>query len=78
VLPPSRPTNDASGRIFVIVLDDLHIQFDQTARVRALAHKMLNLLIHEGDLFTIVSTGTSSIAEPLTYDRQYSSQQSSG
>jgi VWFA-related protein len=70
VLPPSRPTNDASGRIFVIVLDDLHIQFDQTARVRALVHKMLNLLIHEGDLFTIVSTGTSSIAEPLTYDRQ--------
>ena len=70
VLPPSRPTNDASGRIFVIVLDDLHIQFDQTARLRALVRRMLSLLIHEGDLFTIVSTGTSSIAEPLTYDRQ--------
>jgi VWFA-related protein len=70
VLPPSRPTNDASGRVFVIVLDDLHIQFDQTARLRALVRRMLNLLIHEGDLFTIVSTGTSSIAEPLTYDRQ--------
>jgi VWFA-related protein len=31
---------------------------------------MMRLLIHEGDMFGIVSTGTSSISEQLTYDRQ--------
>jgi len=31
---------------------------------------MLRLLIHEGDMFGIVSTGHSSISEQLTYDRQ--------
>ena len=70
VVPPVRPTNDASGRIFVIVLDDLHLDFGTTARVRDLVHRMLRMLIHDGDMFGIVSTGTSSISEPLTYDRQ--------
>ena len=31
---------------------------------------MLKKLIHEGDMFGIVTTGTSSISEQLTYDRQ--------
>jgi VWFA-related protein len=31
---------------------------------------MLKSLIHEGDMFGIVSTGHSSISEQLTYDRQ--------
>ena len=70
ILPAVRPTNDASGRIFVIVLDDLHIDFASTARIRDLVTRMLRLLIHDGDMFGIVSTGTSSISEPLTYDRQ--------
>jgi VWFA-related protein len=54
----------------VIVLDDLHLDFGSTGRVRDLVSRMLRLLIHDGDMFAIVSTGTSSIAEPLTYDRQ--------
>ena len=70
VLPPSRPRSDASGRIFVIVLDDLHLDFGSTGRVRDLIGRMLRNLIHDGDVFGIVSTGTSSISEPLTYDRQ--------
>jgi VWFA-related protein len=70
VLPPSRPRSDASGRIFVIVLDDLHLDFGSTGRVRDLMSRMLRTLIHDGDMFGIVSTGTSSISEPLTYDRQ--------
>ena len=70
VLPPSRPRSDASGRIFVIVLDDLHLDFGSTGRVRDLMSRMLRNLIHDGDMFGIVSTGTSSISEPLTYDRQ--------
>ena len=70
ILPPSRPTNDAAGRVFLIFLDDLHLDFQETPRVRELIKKMLRNLIHEGDMFGIVSTGTSSISEQLTYDRQ--------
>jgi VWFA-related protein len=68
ILPPARPTNDAAGRIFVIFIDDLHLDFKNTARIRDLVKKVKDLLVHQGDMFTIVSTGTSSIAIDLTYD----------
>jgi VWFA-related protein len=70
ILPQRRPTNDAAGRIFLIFIDDFHLQFRETPRTRQLIQKMLRLLIHEGDMFGIVSTGHSSISEQLTYDRQ--------
>ena len=70
ILPPVRPTNDAAGRVFLIFIDDLHLDFRSTPRPRALLSKMLRNLIHEGDMFGIVTTGTSSISEQLTYDRQ--------
>ena len=41
-----------------------------TPRTRELMKRMLRNLIHDGDMFGIVSTGTSSISEQLTYDRQ--------
>ena len=70
ILPTNRPTNDAAGRVFLIVIDDLHLTFQSTPRTRDLIKRMLRLLIHEGDMFGIVSTGYSSISEQLTYDRQ--------
>ena len=70
ILPKSRPRNDAAGRIFLIFIDDLHLQFRETTRTRELIKKMLRNLIHDGDMFGIVSTGHSSISEQLTYDRQ--------
>ncbi len=70
ILPQRRPTNDAAGRIFLIFIDDFHLQFRETARTRDLIKRMLRNLIHEGDMFGIVSTGHSSISEQLTYDRQ--------
>lgn len=69
ILPAPRPTNDAAGRIIMFVVDDLHLEFRDTIHVRNLFKKMGQELIHEGDLFGIVSTGTSSIAIDLTYDR---------
>lgn len=69
ILPPTRPTNDAAGRIIVFVVDDLHLEFRDTPRIRDLFKKMGQQLVHEGDLFGIVSTGTSSISIDLTYDR---------
>ncbi len=70
ILPPARPTNDAAGRVFLIFIDDLHLDFRLTPRTRDLMKRILVNLVHEGDLFGIVSTGTSSISEDLTYDRQ--------
>ena len=70
ILPAARPTNDTAGRVFLIFIDDLHMQASDTPRLRDLMKRMLRNLIHDGDMFGIVSTGTSSISEQLTYDRQ--------
>jgi VWFA-related protein len=70
ILPPSKPTNDAAGRIFLFFVDDLHMDFRDTPRIRALFKKMAASLIHEGDMFGVVSTGTSSISIDMTYDRK--------
>ena len=70
ILPAARPTNDAAGRIFVIFVDDLHLDFRNTGRIRDLFKKVATELIHEGDMFAIVSSGPASIEIPLTYDRR--------
>jgi VWFA-related protein len=70
ILPPSRPTNDAAGRIFLFFVDDLHLDFRNTPHVRQLFKKMAQELVHDGDMFGIVSTGTSSISIDLTYDKK--------
>jgi VWFA-related protein len=70
LLPPPRPTNDAAGRIFVLFIDDLHMDFKNTGRLRDLVRKISKTLIHEGDLWGAVSSGPSSIAQDLTYDRK--------
>jgi len=70
VLPETRPAADASGRVFFVFVDDAHLNFRDTARVRQLFTQISEELIHDGDLFGIVSTGTSSIAINPTYDRR--------
>ena len=70
ILPAQRPTNDAAGRIFLIFVDDLHLDFRNTGRIRQLFTKIAKNLVHDGDMFGIVSTGPSSLAIDLTYDRQ--------
>jgi VWFA-related protein len=70
ILPVSRPRNDAAGRIFLIIVDDLHLDFRNTGRIRDLFKRISNTLVHEGDMFAIVSTGPSSLAIDPTYDRK--------
>jgi VWFA-related protein len=70
LLPPTRPATDAAGRIFLIFVDDLHLDFRNTGRIRDLFKKISDELVHEGDMFGIVSTGPSSISIDLTYDRR--------
>src|ERR1051325_6468860 len=69
ILPPSKPRNDTSGRIFLFFVDDLHLQFHNTGRIRDLFKRISKELVHDGDMFAIVSSGPSSIAQDLTYDR---------
>jgi VWFA-related protein len=70
ILPPSRPRNDTTGRIFLLIVDDMHLDFRNTGRIRDLFKRIARDLIHEGDMFCIVSTGPSSIAVDPTYDRK--------
>ncbi len=69
ILPPSRPRTDTSGRIFLFFVDDLHLQFHNTGRVRDLFKRISKELVHDGDMFGIVSSGPSSIAVDMTYDK---------
>ncbi len=69
VLPSSRPTSDTAGRVFIIFVDDLHMEPLSTPRVRKIFRQISDTLIHEGDLFGVVSTGPSAIAIDMTYDR---------
>ncbi len=70
ILPPMRRVQDTSGRIFLFFVDDLHLQFQNTARVRDLFKRIAKNLLHEGDLFGIVSSGPSSLSIDMTYDRK--------
>lgn len=70
ILPPVRKVQDTSGRIFLFFVDDLHMQFQNTGRVRDLFKRIGKNLIHDGDLFGIVSSGPSSISIDMTYDRR--------
>jgi VWFA-related protein len=54
----------------VFFVDDLHFQFGSTSRVREIFKKISKTLIHDGDLFGIVSSGPSSIEVQMTYDKR--------
>jgi VWFA-related protein len=70
LIPRRRPTTDQSGRLFILFIDDLHLDFRVTPKTRELLKKIAKNLIHDGDMYAIVTTGTSSISQQLTYDRQ--------
>ncbi len=68
ILPPSRPTADAAGRILLFFVDDLHLDFRNTGRIRELFKKIRTTLLHDGDMWGMVSTGPTSIAIDMNYD----------
>ena len=72
VLPPPaspRAAGSAGGRLVVILVDDLNIDKGLTLRTRQVFEQLARNVIHEGDLFGVVSTGPSSIAIDVTADR---------
>jgi VWFA-related protein len=71
VLPATRPQSaDAPGRVFVILIDDLHFEPELTPHVRRLMETIANTLVHDGDMVTVVSTGPSFIELGPSYDRK--------
>jgi hypothetical protein len=63
ILPPvQRSASSDTGRVFLFFVDDLHLQFQNSGRVRELFKKIAKNLVHQGDLFGVVSSGPSSIA----------------
>jgi VWFA-related protein len=70
ILPPARTVDTTSGRIFLFFVDDLHLQFKNTPRIRQLFKQLGKNLLHEGDMWGMVSSGTSSIAIDMTYNRK--------
>jgi len=69
ILPPTRKADETSGRIFLFFVDDLHMDFRNTGRIRDLFRRISKNLVHDGDMFGIVSSGPSSIAVDMTYDK---------
>ncbi len=67
--PPPRPSDELTGRLFIILVDDLHIPAGLTPRARTAFVEMADNLIHEGDQFAVVSTGPSAISIGVTADR---------
>ena len=68
ILPPTRPATDQSGRVFIIFIDDMHLQPSDSIKARRVLQDIRDNVIHEGDLIAMVSTGYSSIQVDLTYD----------
>ncbi|MGQ0734642.1 MAG: VWA domain-containing protein [Acidobacteriota bacterium] len=68
ILPKATRSDPTAGRVFVILIDDLHFTATDTPFVRALLKKIASTLLHPGDMFAVFSTGPSSIEIPMSYD----------
>jgi VWFA-related protein len=72
-IPPDVATNRTpfEGRVFVIVIDDLHINFSRTSRVRAAARQFIERYVGTNDLVAVVNTrGRSDAMQDFTSNRQ--------
>ncbi len=66
---PSLP-RAATGRVWVIFIDDLHLDFPATGRLKELYKTISSKLVKDADLVAVASTGPSSLAIDVTRDRQ--------
>jgi VWFA-related protein len=71
ILPRAVPPPDASGRIFIIFIDDLHLAANLTPKTRSLLEQIRDTLVKDNDLVGFVSSGYSSIATDIQYDYEH-------
>ena len=55
-------------RAFLLFIDDLHLDFRQTPRTRALMQRLVRDIPREGDVCSLVTTGFSSVSVAATTD----------
>src|SRR5204862_1618899 len=55
-------------RAFLLFIDDLHLDFRQTPRTRALMQRLLRDVARDTDVWSVVTTGTSSVNVSPTTD----------
>jgi VWFA-related protein len=70
---PDVRSNDQpfEGRLYLLVLDDLHVDFANTGKVRDLARRFIERSFGEGDLAAVVSTGgRTDAAQEMTSSRR--------
>jgi VWFA-related protein len=68
-LPVSQPGNDMPGRMFLFFIDDLHMDFHNSDRVRELFKNLEMHLLHDGDMWGMVSSGSLPVAIDMTTDK---------
>jgi VWFA-related protein len=72
LIPPDVASNRTpfEGRVFVIVIDDLHINFSRTPRVRAAARQFIERYVGTNDLVAVINTrGRSDAMQDFTSNR---------
>ena len=55
-------------RAFLLFIDDLHLDFRETPRTRAVMQRLLRDVARQGDLWAVTTTGTSSVSLAPTKD----------
>ena len=63
------PAVDPTTPVWLIFIDDLHLDFPATGRLKDLFKRVTAELVQEGDAFAVVSTGPAAIAIDVTRDR---------
>jgi VWFA-related protein len=72
-IPPDVATNRTpfEGRVFIIVIDDLHLNFSRTPRVRAAARQFIERYVGTNDLVAVINTrGRTDASQDFTSNRQ--------
>jgi hypothetical protein len=63
------PADAQPAARWLIIVDDLHLDFRNTGHLRTLLKTIAAELIHDGDQVALHSTGPSSVSVPWTSDR---------
>jgi VWFA-related protein len=71
ILPKQKPKTDTSGRIFIIFVDDMSFEAQDSPIVRNIMEQIRDTVLHDNDLIGIVSSGYSSIQIDLVYDYEH-------
>ncbi len=68
IAAPARAQEPAPPRSYLLFIDDLHLDFRQTPRTRSVMQRFIKARAHDGGLWSVATTGTSSLTIRPTRD----------